>query len=66
MACIFWLASSKARGFESSNRAVHSAALEDDAFSELGPGESECSTLVTEKLDDFVVWFTHGCIGVSS
>ncbi|KAH6823876.1 hypothetical protein C2S53_013572 [Perilla frutescens var. hirtella] len=47
-----------ARGFEISNRAIHASALEEDAFSELGPGESECSfkkiRLVTAKCDDFV------------
>ncbi|KAL1558327.1 hypothetical protein AAHA92_08810 [Salvia divinorum] len=47
-----------ARGFECSNRAIHSSAHEDDDFSELGSAISECIPnkieSVTEKVDDFV------------
>ncbi|KAI3449415.1 hypothetical protein Pfo_006080 [Paulownia fortunei] len=46
-----------AQGVESTNRAVHSSAIEDEAFSELGPEVSEyCAKqikLVTEKPDHF-------------
>ncbi|KAK6135056.1 hypothetical protein DH2020_031203 [Rehmannia glutinosa] len=64
------LASFQAQGFESSSRAVHSSALEDDdTFSELGPEVSEyCAKqikLVTEKPDCFVVCFTDALIDVS-
>ncbi|XP_047966533.1 uncharacterized protein LOC125210933 isoform X2 [Salvia hispanica] len=47
-----------ARGFQSSNRAVHSSAHEDDDFSELDSGVSECLPnkieSVIEKVDDFL------------
>ncbi|XP_042068073.1 uncharacterized protein LOC121811306 isoform X3 [Salvia splendens] len=56
--CIILLASFHARGFQCPNRAVHSSAHEDDDFSELDSGVSECIPnkieSVIEKVDDFV------------
>lgn len=50
--------------------AIHSSAVEDDDFSELGPQDSERFQerikLATAKLDDIKVWFTDNSSGISS